>query len=360
MTGRVRICLHGEALRNNVAIARQHAPGARIVAVVKADAYGHGVAFATRNLAGCVDAFAVASVDEGVALRELGVDKPVWILSDFSGDDIQPVLQYRLCPVLHERRQFEAVCDTDEAPPEVVIKIDSGMGRLGFDASQLGAIVDSLRQRRIAVTAVMSHLSNADDRSDPRTTEQIDRFDAATRDRTLERSLANSAGIVAWPASHFDWVRPGIMLYGVSPTSDRTGPDLGLMPAMTLTARILSLRTFQPGQPVGYGGNWVCRRITRAALLSCGYGDGYPRHAPNGTPVLLNEGIAPLIGRVSMDSMAVDISDLGEVDIKQQVVLWGRGLPAEVVAERCGTIAYELFCRVTARPERIEVDHGGA
>ena len=352
MTDRVRIELDGAALEHNLAVARRRSPGASVVAVVKSDAYGHGAAFALDHLSSA-DAFAVATVPEGVALRQHGARAPVWVLSDVDPtSDLPQVAAHDLVPVIHEPRLLRAVLDAAAPPRTVVVKVDSGMGRLGLDATALAGAVDALRRRGVGIEAVMSHLANADDATDDATRRQVDRFRAAADALDLPRSLANSAGVLAWPGTHFEILRPGIMLYGVCPVIGRSGVDEGLRPAMTVSTRILSVREFAPGQPVGYGGTFVCARPTRAALLACGYGDGYPRHAPNGTPVAFAEGMAPLIGRVSMDSLAVDVTDLGEFDTTQRPVLWGRGLPVETVADHCGTIAYELFCRLSARPVR--------
>lgn len=351
MTVRVQMHLDAEALRRNVEVARREAPGSKLLAVVKSNAYGHGMAFVCRHLAGHVEGFAVATVDEAVAIRRLGIVEPIWVLSDFTPKtDMPNVLDNGLSPVLHSREQFQAVRDLAAPPPEVVIKIDTGMNRLGFEPSELGELIDTLRRRPVATIRVMSHLANADDANDDFTNDQCNRFNEATADLGVERSLANSAGVLAWSDTHADWVRPGIMLYGSSPILGRTGPEMGLLPVMTLSTRVLAVRSFRRGQAVGYGGTWRCPRDTRAAILACGYGDGYPRHAASGTPVLIAGRWAPLIGRVSMDSMAVDVSDLGEVAIGDRAVLWGDGLPVDVVAAHCGTIAYELFCHLAPRP----------
>ncbi len=356
MTERVRVELDGSALKHNVAEVRRRAPRSAVVAVVKSNAYGHGAPFAATHLSTLVDAFAVATVDEAVELRRLGAAPPIWVLSGFDpSGDLGTVRDFDLLPVLHAPAQLRAVLESARPPRAVVVKMDSGMGRLGFEPARLGDAVSSLESRGIVITAVMSHLANADDTSDPCTMKQIECFEAASAPLGYPLSLANSAGVMAWPATHYDMVRPGIMLYGVCPVDGRTGPDEGLEPVMTFTARILALREFGVGQPIGYGGTFVCERPTRTAVVACGYGDGYPRHAPGGTPVRFAEGVAPLIGRVSMDSLVVDVTDLPDVDPHQRVVLWGRGLPAETVASHCGTIAYELFCRLSARPVRVEV-----
>jgi alanine racemase len=359
MTGRVMVHLDAEALRNNASVVRRHAPGSRLVAVVKSDAYGHGVGFVSRHLAPLVDGFAVATVDEAVTLRALGVHGAIWVLSDFSPPrDMPRLLAHDLCPVLHHRSQLSAILDLAAPPREVVIKIDTGMGRLGFEPSELGELVDLLRRRPIPAIRVMTHFGNADDAGDDTTARQIRAFEAATRDLELEHSLANSAGILAWRESHAHWVRPGIMLYGVSPMAGTTGADYGLKPVMTVSTNLVSTRFFQRGQTVGYGATWRCRHDTRAAVLACGYGDGYPRNAPNGTPVLIAGEEAPVIGRVSMDSMAVDVTGVPTPDSEAKVILWGEGLPVERVAEHCGTIAYELFCRLAPRRPLREESNG--
>ncbi len=360
MSDRVRVMLDGAALRNNAAVVRQLAPEATFLAVVKSDAYGHGVAFALRHLADRVDGFAVASVDEALALRRAGAGQLLWVLSDFDpADDLDVVVDYDLVPVLHDHAQLAALANASRHPAQVVVKVDSGMGRLGFAPAEVPAVLSALRDHDIAVAALASHLANADNPGDAGNRQQLDRFRAVDAGN-LPRSLANSAGLVGWPESRLDIVRPGIMLYGVCPVNDRDAASLGLAPVMTLDAKILALREFAAGQPVGYGGRFRCQRPTRAAVIACGYGDGYPRSAADGTPVRLEEGIAPLIGRVSMDSLLVDVTDLGEIDRDQRVVLWGAGLPAEEVAGHCDTIAYELFCRLSARPTRVEdnVGHG--
>lgn len=350
MSARLTMSLDAGALRNNVAVARRHAPRSRLIAVIKSDAYGHGAAFVVRHLVDLVDGYAVATVGEALELRRLGVGERIWVLSDFSpAVDLPAILSHDLCPVLHNHTQFQAILDLADPPREVVLKIDSGMGRLGFEPSELGELVDSLRRRPIAAIRVMTHFSNADDIDDDTTHRQIACLAAAARDLELEHSLANSAGVLAWRESHAQWVRPGIMLYGVSPLAGRSASEFGLKPVMTLSTRLLSLRRFHRGQAVGYGGTWRSPGDTRAAILSCGYGDGYPRNAPNGTPVLVCGERAPVIGRVSMDSMAVEVSDVARADADGRVVLWGDGLPVEEVAQHCGTIAYELFCRMAPR-----------
>ena len=351
MTRRVVAVLERAALRQNLRVVRDKAAAQRVVAVVKADAYGHGAGWVAESLSGKVDAFAVATVDEGVHLRSLGLREPVWILSDYHPSDIERVTTHRLLPVAHEPRQLQSLVEK-RIGDVFLLKLDTGMGRLGFEPARLGELLAQVRDAGYREIRLLSHLGCADEPDNASTAGQIRVFEDAGRGLGCDLSLANSAAILAWPAAHLEWVRPGIMLYGASPIHDTVATDFGLSPVMTLRSRVLAIRQFEAGQAVGYGGTWVCRRATRAAVLACGYGDGYPRHAPSGTPVLFRQGTAPLIGRVSMDSMMTDVTGLPGVQVGDEVTLWGRGLPAETVAGYCGTIAYELFCRLTDRIER--------
>ena len=350
MSERISVTLDYDALSHNIDIVRRHAPNSRILAVVKANAYGHGADRVVRHIGQSVDACAVATVPEAIGLRKSGYHGRLWVLSDVCPwTDIESIVANSLCPVVHQHAQLDAVCRQSRPLKEVVVKIDTGMGRIGFEPEELPEVIRKLENSRTGVIRVMSHLANADNPDDPHTERQIERFKSACNGLGLEMSLANSAGILAFPDSCLDWVRPGLMLYGVSPLAGVTGSSLGLRPVMTLSARLLAIRRFSKGQPVGYGGTWVCPKDTTAAIVACGYGDGYPRHADNGTPVLLPQGIAPLIGRVSMDSIAVDITELDGVSLADRAILWGAGLPAEIVANHSGTIAYELLCRLTSR-----------
>jgi alanine racemase len=240
----------------------------------------------------------------------------------------------------------------------VWLKVDSGMNRLGFPLDQAR---DSW-QRLSAAQAVrgsvrlMTHLACADDTNSPRTQQQLKAFAEATAGIDVERSIANSAGILAWPDSHADWVRPGILLYGVSPFADRHGAQEGLLPVMTMRTELIAIRQLQKGETVGYGGNWVAPEALTIGIAAIGYGDGYPRHAPNGTPVLVKGQPASLVGRVSMDMIAVDLRTVPDVSVGDPVLLWGAALPVERVAQAAGTIPYELLCGVTQRVKFSVVD----
>lgn len=354
MSRAVRATINLSALKHNWDAACAHAPRSRVLAVVKADAYGHGAARVAGALSGA-QAFGVAGIDEAVALREAGIRAPICLLSGFQESAELPVMaRHAIGSVVHEETQIEDLQAARlDRPIAVWLKIDSGMHRLGFAPAQVEAAV----ARLVAVPAVgelrlMSHFANADDTADDYTAAQLKCFlDIAVKYK-YACSIANSAGVVAWPDTHLDWVRPGIMLYGASPLLGRAAVDLGLQPVMSLTSRIIAVRTLQAGDPIGYGGDWVCPAATRVAIIACGYGDGYPRHAPSGTPVWIAGRAAPLVGRVSMDLLAVDLAAHPEAQVGTPVELWGAHLPVDTVAHHAGTIAYELLCGVTARVPR--------
>jgi len=352
-----RALINPEALQHNLSRVRTFAPMSRIMAIVKANGYGHGIGWTARTLPQA-DAFGVASVEDGILLRDAGIQKPIILLEGFFHPDELPLLvEYRLDTVVHHESQlwdFEHARNVAE-PINVWIKVDTGMHRIGFSPAMLADVVRRLKIcMNAGRTRVLSHFPTADNRFDAQTPEQTRRFEALTRNLNVERSLANSAGIVNWPSSHFEWVRPGIMLYGVSPMIGLSARELDLRPVMTLSSELIAVNTRQKGDAIGYGGDWACPEDMPVGVVAIGYGDGYPRHAPPGTPVLIHGARVPIIGRVSMDMVTVDLRDLPDAKVGDPVVLWGNGLPVEEIAERCGTIAYEMLCRVTARVPRIE------
>lgn len=355
MTGGPRALIDLNALRYNLNRARSAAAGSRVMAVVKADAYGHGVQAAAEALQDA-DAFAVARVDEGVALRRSGTDKDILVMGGFlDQDELRTVAQWGLQTAIHQPYQARMLEQlSDQQSVTVWIKINSGMNRLGVNPDQVDELYRDLQQMP-SVKSIhwMTHFACADDLQDATTTAQIGSFERAIGDKPGSKSLANSAAILGWPQAHADWVRPGIMLYGASPFLDREGQQDDLRPVMTLCSSVVSLRDVQAGAQVGYGGTWRAERTSRVAVVGIGYGDGYPRQAEPGTPVLIRGQRLPLIGRVSMDSITVDVSALPDVQVGDAVELWGPGLPAEIVAAHCGTISYHLFCGVTSRVPRI-------
>jgi alanine racemase len=358
MTRPARARIDLTALQHNFQCVRRAAPGSRVMAIVKANGYGHGMVDVARALP-AADAFGVATLDEAISLREAGFDRRIVLLEGFFGaDDLPLVSGYCLDVVLHHASQIALL---EQAPPrralDVWLKIDTGMNRLGFAPQDVSATVDRLaRIGCMGSLRLMSHLACADDPDSDYTSRQLELFAATTRGLQGERSLANSAGLLAWPDTRMDWVRPGIMLYGGSPLLDRTADELGLRPVMTLATRLIAVNRHQAGAAVGYGGEWVCPEAMNVGVAAIGYGDGYPRHAPGGMPVLVNGERAPLIGRVSMDMICIDLRSQPDAGVGDEVVLWGEGLPVDEVAAHAGTIAYEVLCSVN---NRVYFDYTG-
>ena len=348
----IRAVIDTVALRHNLERIREIAPGSRVLAVLKANAYGHGMLAAASALA-AADGFAVARLTEAVALRAAGHSHRIVLLEGVQGpEQLRAAADNDVELVVHQPEQIELLEGWQGAHLfRIWLKIDTGMGRLGFRPAALPAALERLAACRAIHRpfALMTHLAEAELRDNERTRAQLECFERVTADLPGERSVANSAGLAAWPASRADWVRPGLMLYGISPFADATGIDIGLRPAMTLQSRVIAVRELAVGDRVGYGGNWTATRATRMAVVAAGYGDGYLRNIANGTPVLVNSRQAPLAGRVSMDMLTVDVTELPQVAIGDPVTLWGNGLPVETVAAAAGTIAYELVCRVGQR-----------
>jgi alanine racemase len=323
-----------------------------VIAVIKANAYGHGLVTAAEALAEA-DALAVARVEEALVLRKAGCAARIVLLEGFrDAEELGAAAQYALEPFVHQPwqvAQLEAWRGTQSL--RVWLKIDTGMHRLGFAPADARAVVARLAACGCVAppVALATHLADAERRDGPETPAQLAAFAAATAGIAGERSIANSAGLIAWPEARADWVRPGIMLYGASPFADRSGRDLGLRPAMTLETRIIALKDVAPGDRVGYGGTWTAPRASRIAVAAIGYGDGYPRSAANGTPVTVAGHAAELAGRPSMDMLTIDVTGLPQSAVGDRVELWGPQVPIERVAAAAGTISYELSCRVGRR-----------
>lgn len=350
-----RARLDAQALHHNLQLVRRHAPKARVMAVVKANGYGHGLAWVANTLKEA-DGFAVASTEEGMQLRLAGIVKPVMLLEGFFSADELPALQLRqLAPVLHSEQQLHLLeSHTASLPHAVWVKLDTGMHRIGFAPELLPGVLERLRKLKgIHDIRAMTHFANADDTTNASTRAQIELFRSKANGLGLETSLANSAGILGWPESHADWVRPGIMLYGSSPLIGKTAEELNLKPVMTLESALIAVHRRRQGEAIGYGGDFVCPEDMPVGVVAIGYGDGYPRHAPAGTPVLVNGSRVPLIGRVSMDMITVDLRAQPSARVGDPVVLWGEGLPVDEVAAKAGTISYELLCHVAERIPRV-------
>ena len=348
----VRSVVDSAALGHNLARVRALAPDSRVLAVIKANAYGHGLVPVARALAAC-DAFAVARLEEGLALRDAGFRQRVLLLEGVrTAEQLAQAGQHELDVMVHSFEQLALLeARTGTVPLDAWLKLDTGMNRLGFRPEEFRPALERLR--RIPGLGqpprLVTHLAKADLRDDPMTATQLELFASVTAGCPGERSIANTAGILAWPHARSDWARPGLMLYGLVPFGDGTGADFGLRPAMSFESEVIAVRTVLPGESVGYCATWRANRASRIAVVAAGYGDGYPRATATGAPVLVQARRAPLVGRVSMDMLTVDVTDLPSVRPGDPVTLWGDGLPAEEVARHAGAIPYELTCGVSQR-----------
>ena len=353
--------IHTDALRHNLGQLRARAPGSRVMAVVKADGYGHGLERVARAL-GAADAFGVAALSDAERLRAAGLSQPIVLLSGINEpDDIARVRELGVESVVHHHSQLEMLEQAPAgAPVRCWLKVDSGMHRLGF-APEAVRDAHARLEAAPAVAAdivLMNHFASSDEfegdnGAGRQTREQLRVFAEATAGLPGARSLANSAGVLGWPQAHADWIRPGGALYGMSVVAGTTGADFGLRPAMTLATRLIAINPVRRGEHIGYSATWTCPEDMPVGVAAIGYGDGYPRAAPAGTPVLVNGQPAQVIGRVSMDLMAVDLRGV-DARVGDPVILWGPELPVERIAEGAGTIAYELTCSITRRVRFVE------
>ena len=345
-----------DAMAHNLRVARSHSGDAQVFAVVKANAYGHGLSRARRAFA-AADGFAVLTLEEAANLRLMGVEQPIMLLEGIFGpDEIATCAELDLWPVLHHAGQLDWF---EQQPParelEIFLKFDSGMHRLGFPLAEHEAIVARVRALPgVAGITLMTHFAQADEAAG--VDWQLQPFLSVVASHGLPWSCANSAALLRYPETQGMWTRPGIMLYGASPYTDQTAAELGLRPAMTLQSEIISVQTVQPGEGVGYGLLYRADKTMRVGVVACGYADGYPRHALTGTPVLVNGRMSRTLGRVSMDMLCVDLSGCDDAGIGSTVVLWGEGLPVDAVAAAAGTNSYELLCALAARVSIEEVD----
>jgi alanine racemase len=348
----IRAVIEPRALRHNLSTIRERARRARVMAVVKANAYGHGLVPTALALPDA-DAFAVARLEEGLALRAAGITAPIVLLEGvFTAEQLLEAARHGFDLVVHDALQVELLEEMSGAHRFVLwIKIDTGMNRLGFPPREFAAALERVQRLKTAPLEIrlLTHLACADDPPEQMTHEQLKRFRETTRGLDYSVSIANSAGVFGSAQLNCDWVRPGLALYGASPFADRTAEQLGLEPVMSLESSVIALRSIKGGESVGYGAAWQAPRDTRIAIIAAGYGDGLPRGLPGGTPVLIGGRHAPIVGRVSMDMIAVDVSAVPEVHVGTAVLLWGPGLPVEEIARHAGTIPYELLCSVSQR-----------
>jgi alanine racemase len=341
------------ALENNLQVARR-TTSSRLMSVIKADGYGHGLLRAAQAFA-ATDGYALLDIQDAVRLREAGFRKPILLLEGWFGEEEMPVIaEHELTCVIHDASQL-AMLDAypGSGRLDVWLKVNSGMNRLGFAPQQLAQAIERLRRHRaVRDITLMTHFANADETRG--VAEPLALFNEIAAPYRVARSLANSAALLRYPETHGDWVRPGIMLYGASPFVHEGGGEvsakqLGLKPAMTLSSRIIATQQLRAGDEVGYGALFRAGHAMRIGIVACGYADGYPRHAPNGTPVLVDGLRTVTLGRVSMDMLCVDLSVLPQADVGSTAVLWGDGLPIEEVARAAGTVGYELMCALTDR-----------
>jgi alanine racemase len=341
------------ALQRNFDTIRKTAPNSQILAVLKANAYGHGLERIAKTLPQA-DAFGVARIDEALALRASGVVKPIVLLEGFFRDEDLAVLSVNnLQTIVHNEEQLEVIeqAQLDE-PLKVWLKVDTGMHRLGIYPEQFKSFYNRLKDSKNVQSDIvlMSHLGCADDTSNKKTVEQNQQFKQLTDSYDEERSMANSAGIWAWPDCHYQWVRPGLMLYGISPMTEGADTNkIDVEPVMTLQAGLIATREIKAGETVGYGSAWQSTKDTTIGVIAIGYGDGYPRHAENGTPVLLNGRRVPLVGRVSMDMITVDLGLASQDKVGDVATLWGKELNVAEIAKHATTIPYELLCNISKR-----------
>lgn len=353
------------AIRHNLNRVRALAPNQKILALVKADAYGHGLIPAARALA-TADCLGVAHLDEAFELRDSGINTPLLILEGaFDTRELVQISQQQIRMVIHSLEQIDMLeCTRISKPLSVWLKIDTGMNRLGVELKDVAACIDRLLATgKVSDITLMTHFACSDEPQHPLNRLQLQRFQDVSAPYSFPRSMANSGGILFHSGSHFDWVRPGIVLYGASPAGEKDAKEIGLKPVMTVRSEIIAIRSVNIGESVGYGCQWVAERESLIGVVAIGYGDGYPRHAENGTPVLVNGRRVPLVGRVSMDMITVDLTDLQQpAHVGDPVVLWGEGLPVEEIARYTDTICYELLCQMTRRVNRVylEVENGAA
>ena len=351
--------IHLGALRRNLVRVRERARGAKVMAIIKADGYGHGLERVARAL-GDADAFGVAALGDGLRLRAAGIASRIVVLSGpDEAADLSEFRRLRLDAVVHHEAQLRWLeADRDPRTLRAWLKLDTGMHRLGLPPEEAGQAHERLRALAnvAAEIALMTHLAASDEFDNDLTTRQIVAFDAATSGLPGVRSLANSAAVLGWPLARGDWVRAGGLLYGLSVIPKKTGSDLGFEPAMTLSTRLISVKRIKKGESIGYAATWQCPEDMPIGVAAIGYGDGYPRSARSGMPVLVNGVRAEIVGRVSMDLIAIDLRNAPSAEVGDRIVLWGRGLPVEEIAENAGTISYDLTCGMTKRVLFVEDD----
>ncbi|HEY9194174.1 MAG TPA: alanine racemase [Methyloversatilis sp.] len=353
-----------DALRHNYLRTRELAGGAKMWAVIKANAYGHGITRIARGLAGLADGFALLDLEDAVRLREAGITQPILLLEGFfSPRDLPEIAARQLTVVVHTAEQLDWLASVSLPAATRVplfLKINSGMNRLGIPPAQATAALARLRAwPHAGVIGLMTHFADAD--GERGVDAQLARFRPLTEGFDGPLTMANSAALLRFPQTHADWVRPGILLYGASPaTAYASAAQIGLKPVMRFEAKVIAVQHLQPGERIGYGGIFTAERAMRIGTVACGYADGYPRHAPNGTPVAVDGVRSRLVGRVSMDMISVDLTDIPAAGLGSVVELWGEHVSLDDVATAAGTVNYELLCALALRVPAVEVGNADA
>ncbi|MGB1311586.1 MAG: alanine racemase [Leucothrix sp.] len=348
------------AIRHNYGVAKSTAPQARAIAIIKANGYGHGAVEVGKTLSPIADGFGVACIEEGLELRESGITNPILLLEGiFDPDELPLVDEYRFSIAVATHQQLNWLLESNlKQPIDVFLKVDSGMHRLGIAPADTEAFYTKLNASpKVKSVILMTHFSSADEPEKTTTDDQLQRFNKAIEGIDAPSSLANSAGTLVHPTAHQQFVRPGIMLYGATPLGHSHATDALLKPAMSLRSAIFSIRDLAVGEPIGYAGRYICNRPTRVGVVAMGYADGYPRHAVDGTPVSINGHRSRIIGKVSMDMLTVDLTDLPHIKEGAPVELWGNEVRANEVADCCDTISYTLFTGVTRRVPLRYINH---
>ena len=357
MTRPSRIVIDIKALEHNFLRIKELAPNSKVMAIVKADAYGHGIVRVAKTLNNA-DAFGVACLEEAEQLRQSSIKTPIVLLEGpYKPDDLPLIIKFKLDMVIHNEYQIQLLEKTKiEGSINTWLKIDTGMHRLGFPIEKADAILNRLLlcKNINSRPILMTHLATANEKKNNLTQQQLEAFKKISKIIDGEKTVANSAALINFPEAHFDWVRPGLMLYGVSPLTDSFGHNHGLRSVMTLESEIISIQYLSKNEPVGYGATWRCPEDMPVGIIAAGYGDGFPRHAKSGTPILVNNVRCPLIGRASMDMLTIDLRNQPNAKIGDRVVLWGDSLPIEEVALHADTIPYELLCGVHKRLKFVE------
>lgn len=353
-----RVVIDRNALKHNFSRVKQLAPNSKVMAVIKADAYGHGIERVAKTLDEA-DAFGVAMLDEARQLREAGIKQRIVLLEGpHRADELTDIQSLNLEPVIHHQSQLDMLESNNNLNDlQVWLKFDTGMHRLGFLPEEFESVWQRIQNCGAVnnTPRLMTHLATANEAEHPLTQKQLDCFESITQELNLEKTIANSAATLTLNNTHVDWVRPGLMLYGVSPLLNADANEHNLKPVMTLESALIAVKNLKAGESVGYGAKWSCPEDMQIGIVAAGYGDGFPRHAKTGTPILVNEQRCELIGRASMDMLCVDLRKVNNAQVGDTVTLWGKGLPIEEVAASADTIPYELLCGVHKRLEFVEV-----